>query len=126
MHGLSGFTNAEGCFTSSAYLSKTRDKHLVTVRYIISQKNDVEFSKYLANLIDGYVTYVKSYDGYNTVVNFSKLNKILSYLHSYSLKIKKHLSYFKWLKVDYLVKNKKHLTKFDIEIIKKIFKLINK
>jgi hypothetical protein len=36
----------------------------------------VEFSKLLANLIDGYVTYIKSYDGYNTVVNFGKLNKI--------------------------------------------------
>jgi hypothetical protein len=28
---LSGFTDAEGCFTSSAYLSKT-GKHIVTVR----------------------------------------------------------------------------------------------
>jgi hypothetical protein len=46
----------------------------------------VEFSTYLASLIDGYVTYVKSYDGYNTVVNFGKLNKALSYLHDYPLK----------------------------------------
>lgn len=127
---LSGFTDAEGCFTSSASLNKNTGKYIVTVRYIISQKDDVEFSTYLANLIDGYVTYVKSYDGYNTVVNFGKLNKALSYLHDYPLKSKKHLSYFlqgtKWLKVYYLVKDKKHLTQSGIIIIKDKIKLINK
>jgi hypothetical protein len=123
---LSGFTDAEGCFTSSASLNKNTGKHIVTVRYIISQKDDVEFSTYLASLIDGYVTYVKSYDGYNTVVNFGKLNKALSYLHDYPLKSKKHLSYLKWLKVYYLVKDKKHLTESGIIIIKEKIKLINK
>ena len=122
---LSGFTDAEGCFTSSAYLSNT-GKHIVTVRYVISQKDDVEFSKLLANLIDGYVTHIKSYNGYNTVVNFGKLNKILSYLHDYPLKTKKHVSYLRWLKVYDLVKGKKHLTESGIEIIKDKIKLINK
>ena len=122
---LSGFTDAEGCFTSSAYLNK-RYKHIVTVRYVISQKDDVEFSKYLANLIDGYVTHIKSYNGYNTVVNFSKLNRILSYLRDYPLKTKKHLSYLRWLKVYDLVKDKKHLTESGIETIKDKIKFINK
>ena len=121
---LSGFTDAEGCFTSSAYLSKT-GKHIVTVRYVVSQKDDVEFSKLLANLIDGYVTHVKSYNGYNTVVNFGKLNKILSYLHNYPLKTKKHVSYLRWLKIYDLVKDKKHLTESGIEIIKDKIKFIN-
>lgn len=123
---LSGFTDAEGCFTSSASLNKKTDKHIVTVRYVISQKDDVEFSTYLGGIIDGYITYVKSYDGYNTVVNFGKLNKILGYLHNYPLKSKKHLSYIRWLKVYDLVKNKKHLTESGIEIIKEKIKLINK
>lgn len=123
---LSGFTDAEGCFTSSAFLNKNTGKHIVTVRYIISQKDDVEFSTYLASLIDGYVTYVKSYDGYNTVVNFGKLNKALSYLRINPLKSKKHLSYLKWLKVYDLVKDKKHLTESGIKIIKEKIKLINK
>jgi hypothetical protein len=123
---LSGFTDAEGCFTSSASLNKNTGKHIVTVRYVISQKDDVEFSTYLGSLVDGYITYVKSYDGYNTVVNFGKLNKILSYLHNYPLKSKKHLSYLRWLKVYDLVKDKKHLTESGIEIIKEKIKLINK
>jgi len=89
---LSGFTDAEGCFTSSVYPSKT-GKYVVTVRYVISQKDDLEFSKKAAILLNGYLTHVKSYNGYNTVVNFGKLNVILSYLHEYPLKTKKLISY---------------------------------
>ena len=85
----------------------------------------MEFSTYLATLINGYVTYVKSYDGYNTVVNFGKLNKALSYLHNYPLKSKKHLFYLKWLKVYNLVKDKKHLTESGIKTIKEKIKHIN-
>lgn len=123
---LSGFTDAEGCFTSSAYLSKISKKYIVTVRYIVSQKDDIEFSKYLAYLINGYVTYVKSYDGYNTVVNHSKLSIIINYIKLYPLKTKKHVSYLRWLKVYRLVKDKHHLQENGIENIKHLIKLINK
>lgn len=44
-----------GCFTCSAYLSKTTNKRIVAVRYIIYQKYDIELSNYHANLINGYV-----------------------------------------------------------------------
>jgi hypothetical protein len=81
--------------------------------------------KLLANLIDGYVTHVKSYNGYNTVVNFGKLTKIFSYLYNYPLKPKKHVSYLRWLKVYDLVKDKKHLTESGIENIKDKIKFIN-
>ena len=123
---LSGFTDAEGCFTSSVYLSKTTNKYIVTVRYIISQKNDIEFSQYLAGLINGYITYIKSYDGCNTVVNHSKLNIFLNYIKIYRLKTKKHISYLRWLKVYDLVKNKHHHNSEGIEKIKSLIKLINK
>lgn len=123
---LSGFTDAEGCFTSSTYLSKTTNKYIVTVRYIISQKNDIEFSQYLAGLINGYTTYIKSYYGYNTVVNHSKLNIIVNYIKIYPLKTKKHVSYLRWLKVYELVKNKHHHNSKGIEKIKSLIKLINK
>jgi hypothetical protein len=96
------------------------------VRYVISQKNDIEFSQYLAELINGYITYIKSYDGYNTVVNHSKLNIILNYIKSYPLKTKKHVSYLRWLKVYELVKDKHHHNPEGIEIIKSLIKLINK
>jgi hypothetical protein len=60
---------------------------------VISQKDDIEFSKELAILINGYITHLKIYNGYNTVVNFSKLGKILNYLKEYPLKTKKIISY---------------------------------
>lgn len=47
---LSGFTDAEGCFTSSVLTSKVTGKTIVTVRYVVSQKDDIEFSKNLTVL----------------------------------------------------------------------------
>jgi len=123
---LSGFTDAEGCFSCSAYLNKTSNKHIVTVRYIISQKNDIEFSSHLANLIKGYLSYLKSYDGYNTVVNSTKLSTIIRYINSFPLQTKKHISYIRWLKVHRLVMDKQHLTREGIEKIKLLIKSINK
>ena len=122
---LSGFTDAEGCFTSCTSVTKSTGQVITTVRYVISQKDDIEFSKDLADKINGYITHVKSYNGYNTVVNFGKLNKILLYLKNYPLKTKKFISYKRWLKIYDLVKNKKHLTPEGRIIIKFLSKLIN-
>ena len=60
---LSGFTDAEGCFTSSTSVTKSTGQAITTVRYVISQKDDLEFSQDLADKINGYVTHVKSYNG---------------------------------------------------------------
>lgn len=123
---LSGFTDEEGSFTCSAFFNKTRNKHIVTVRYIISQKDDIEFSTYLANLINGYVSFIKSYNGYNTVVNSSKLSVIIKYINNFPLKTKKYISYIRWLKVHKLVINKEHLDIEGLEKIKYLIKFINK
>lgn len=122
---LSGFTDAEGCFSSSVFTSSKTGKTIVTVRYFISQKDDIEFSKQVATLLDGYIVHIKSYNGYNTVVNFSKLAKIIKYLDKYSLKTKKLISYRRWLKIHALVKNKKHFTVEGLIIIKFLAKCIN-
>lgn len=121
---LSGFTDAEGCFTCSVLTSK-EGRTSVTVRYVVSQKDDKEFSQDLANLINGYITHIKSYNGYNTVVNFSKLNIILNYLKTYPLKTKKLISYHRWLKIYDLVKNKQHFTDEGLEVIRNLAKKIN-
>lgn len=88
LHGgfiwLAGETAAAIWWNRRVYLTKA-NKNIVTVRYIISQKDDKEFSVHAASLINGYISYVKSYNGYNTVVNLRNLNKILAYLHRYPL-----------------------------------------
>ena len=122
---LSGFTDAEGCFTSSVLKNSKTGNTIVTVRYVLSQKNDLELSNYVANLLNGYTTYLKSYDGYNVTVNFSRLSKIIAYLEKHSLKTKKLISYRKWLKVFNLVKKKEHLNTEGLEKIKILVKDIN-
>ena len=122
---LSGFTDAEGCFTCSAFLNKLTTKYIVTVRYVIFEKDDIIFSQYLAELIKGSWTHVKSYNGYNTVVNHGNLNIILRYLKDFPLKTKKHISYLRWLKVYALVKDKQHLNPEGIKKIKSLIKQIN-
>ena len=83
-------------------------------------------SNYLASLLNGYVTYLKSYDGYNTVVNSTKLSIIIKYINHFPLQTKKHISYVRWLKVHKLVINKEHLTPEGIEEIKSLIKFLNK
>ena len=122
---LSGFTDAEGCFTCSVLTSKD-GKNIVTVRYIISQKDDIDFSKQVASILKGYITHLKDYNGYNTIVNFSNLNTIIKYIDTYPLKTKKLISYKRWLKVYSLVKNKKHFSIEGLTLIRFISKLINK
>ncbi|RKF55572.1 NADH-ubiquinone oxidoreductase chain 5 [Golovinomyces cichoracearum] len=66
----------------------------IRFRYIVSQKDDIQFSKSLAYLINGYVTYVKSYDGYNTVVNHRAITTIFSSLIGlFQQDIKKVIAY---------------------------------
>ena len=65
----------------------------VTVRYILSQKNELELLNKIALLLNGKVHYVKSYNGYNMVVNLTKLTNILKYLKVHKLKTKKLISY---------------------------------
>ena len=59
------------------------------------------------------------------MVNHGKLNKILNYLNKYPLKTKKYRSYLRWLKVYWLVKDKKHFTPEGLAIIKLLVKNIN-
>jgi hypothetical protein len=82
---LSGFSDSEGCFTVSV-IKRSESYNQVQVRYILSQKNELELMTKIAALFDGKVTYLKSYDGYNMTVNLSKLRKVISYFNIYSLK----------------------------------------
>ena len=67
-------------FTVSTIKSSKFNSIQVTVRYILSQKGESELLNKIALLLNGKVHYIKSYDGYNMVVNLTKLNNILNYL----------------------------------------------
>lgn len=122
---LSGFSDSEGCFTVSV-IKRSESYNQVQVRYILSQKNELELMTKIAALFDGKVTYLKSYDGYNMTVNLSKLRKVISYFNIFSLKTKKYIDYFNWLKVYKLVVNKDHFNEDGLNRVKNLMNKINK
>lgn len=114
---LAGFTDAEGCFT----LSYLKNKY-ISIRYILSQKNEDIFMNKLALLLDG-KTYTLNCGTTNMTVNYLKLVKIIKYFNKYSLKTKKLIIYKNWLDVYYSVKNKEHKDPNKINnILLKIYK----
>ena len=114
---LAGFTDAEGCFT----LSFLKNKY-ISIRYILSQKNEDIFMNKLALLLDG-KTYTLKCGTTNMTVNYLKLIKIIKYFNKYSLKTKKLIIYKNWLDVYYSVKNKEHKDPNKINnILSKIYK----
>ena len=104
---LSGFTDAEGCFTCSVYDNKSNTAKLVRLRYILSQKGNSDNMDHLADVLGGKKHFLKSYDGYNVTVNTTKLSPIVQYFNLYPLKTKKYITYFNWIKIYKLVKDKK-------------------
>lgn len=120
---LSGFTDGLGsdCFNYSILTSK-EDKDIVIVRYVIFQEDDKEFSQDVANLINGYIIHLKILNGYKSVVNISKLSKIINYFKHYPLKTKNLITYKRWLKVYNLVIKNHHLTVDGLETIRSLTK----
>lgn len=122
---LSGFSDSEGCFTISV-VKRSETYNQVHVRYILSQKGELELMTKIAEMLNGKVSYLKSYNGYNMTVNLSKLSKVVSYFNRYSLKTKKYIDYFNWLKAYKLVINKDHFNEDGLNRVKDLMNKINK
>lgn len=116
---LSGFIDAEGCFTASI-IKRTNSYHQVQVRFILSQKNEQDFLQNLTHFINGRLSYLESYDGWNLTINLTKLNKIISYLSTHPLKTKKNIDFLNWLKIYRMVKNKEHFHPVSLDKIRKL------
>jgi len=122
---LSGFTDAEGCFNVSV-VKRSETYNQIHVRYILSQKGELELITKIAKILDGKISYLKNYNSYNMTVNLTKLHKVINYFTKYSLKTKKYIDYFNWLKAYKLVIKKKHLNDDGIEQVKNLMNKINK
>jgi len=140
---LSGFTDAEGCFTCSVCDNKSNTAKLVRLRYILSQKGNwvaggppvssplegpgnSNNMDYLADLLGGKKHLLKSYEGYNVTVNTTKLAPIVRYFSLYPLKTKKYITYFNWVKIYKLVIDKKHNKTESLLLIMRYKNNINK
>lgn len=122
---ISGFTDAEGCFTISVVDREDKNPQ-IQVRYILSQQFEKELLYRIGLLLNGKLNYLKSYDGYNMVVNLTYLESVIIYFKNHPLKTKKRISLARWSKIYQLVINQKHINNFDmINKIKNLAKLIN-
>lgn len=109
---LVGFTDAEGCFTHS-YINNN-----ISIRYILSQKNEDNIMQELAILLGGYTYKLNKCNTMNMTVNYLKLIKIIKYLNHYKLITKKYITYKNWL---WVYNNYKNKTFLNNEILLKNF-----
>jgi LAGLIDADG DNA endonuclease family protein/proton-conducting membrane transporter len=141
---LSGFTDAEGCFIVSV-IKRSETYNQVQVRYILSQKGELELMTKIADMLEGKISFLtpgagrpipkgdgptapggEDYNGYNMTVNLTKLHKVIGYFNQYGLKTKKYICYFNWLKAYKLVINKEHFNDEGLERVKSLMNKINK
>jgi hypothetical protein len=129
---LSGFTDAEGCFTGRVKKCRTyklrQGPHLT---FSISQK-ELYIIKILKSIIlkenDGFknIKYDKSWNGWIFhLSSFIKLKIIRNYFSKYKLKTKKRLAFQKWCEIHDMVLNKNHLTFDGLNKIALLTKQIN-
>lgn len=106
---LTGFTDAEGCFTVS-FLSNS---NVFRLRYLVSQKGDINVP-ILSNLIllfkTGVIEAHSKKSNYSYIMSGGKAcYNVYDYFNNYPLKTKKLTSYILWKEIHKHIMNKDHL-----------------
>ena len=125
---LSGFTDAEGCFNVSITAnSRYTLGHVIKMRYILDQKDNIVLNKVYELFGFGKVALRSETDGVYryTVTGFKPLNDVIAYFKLFPLQTKKALSFEKWLTIHNQVSNKLHLTEEGLSQIRILQKQIN-
>ena len=125
---LSGFTDAEGSFTT---IMKKRSSYKlgyqVLIRFILDQKNEHVLKQVMALFETGSVYLredtngVYRYDAQNN----RALDVVVEYFTKFPLRTIKAAAFKKWCKVRKLVLDKHHLTPEGLDEIQQLVKLIN-
>lgn len=141
---LSGFTDAEGCF--SVKINNTKAKNYVQLLFILDQKNEEVVLNNIAFLFNTSAKAklrtinksisVKNLNNYiNTMFRLSiscndnykiVLNDIIYYFHNFPLKTSKNISFNLWKEISNLVINKQPLSHNVINQIKNLKHNMNK
>jgi hypothetical protein len=106
---LTGFTDAEGCFTVS-FLS---DSNAFRLRFLVTQKGDINVPilSYLILLFKtGFIEAHSKKSNYSYIINGEKAcYNLYDYFDKYPLKTKKLTSYNLWKEIHKCISNKDHL-----------------
>lgn len=123
---LSGFTDAEGCFSINIYKGKDK-KNFCRCRYILDQKDARELLLHIRNMLNyGSVNLRnKTNNVYRLTVSMNKPRRkdfalIIQYIQEFPLKTTKSLNFELWCKILDLIKLKRHNTKEGLELIKRL------
>jgi hypothetical protein len=127
---LSGFIDAEGCFSASLIKDKTRRGGLrLRLRFFIDQKDESEVLLKIKNFIGGSLVKRKELEGMERIVLYSSFNTLLNYLNLYSLKTIKALSLKRWVRLLPFVPQEKLFqvvsNKFSFKKMVRLIKTIN-
>lgn len=127
---LSGFIDAEGCF--SCHVSKRRvNSRYYTVHptFYISQKTQhiIEDIRNLFMKTQSNVYWESSWDGYTFKSSGEKVRrKLIQYLQRYKLKTGKRMAYLNWKNIHFFVQDKHHLSDQGSKTILSMIKRIQK
>lgn len=126
---LSGFTDAEGCFSINIRKRlETVTGYRVSIKYTLDQKDAESTLLHIKDLIGfGQVNLRKETNSVYRYSNdsFKGLLPVSSYFIAYQLKTKKKESFKHWLNVFTMLQNKEHLNIEGLDKIRAISKIIN-
>jgi hypothetical protein len=136
---ITGFTDAEGCFSVSIYKNR-KNINIVKTRFLLDQKNGSDQLNIIANLFSPITVKLKGYpvklrtkttNVYRLDISCTDINNpnykiIRDYYNKYPLKTTKHSSFLLWSQILDLFLGKQPLNKESINEIKLLARKINK
>lgn len=127
---ISGFTDAEGCFTASVYKRNDSDAsaYRIRLRYILDQNNFKNNFIHIAALFNSGFISVRPNTTHQfrfTINSYEAIPLVISYFISYPLKTNKMSNYLLWVDIFKLITLKEHLTSEGLQKIREIISKIN-
>ena len=103
---ISGFIDAEGCFTATLRVdSRYKSGYKLVLRFIIDQKLEDNTLLYIGELFGKQkIDARKEINGMSRLVLYSNFDTLIYYLTKFPLKTNKKLSYLRWKRLFFYVK----------------------
>lgn len=103
---LSGFIDAEGCFTATLRVDpRYKSGYKLVLRFIIDQKLEDDTLLYIGELFGKQkIDTRKEINGMSRLVLYSNFDTLINYLTKFPLKTNKKLSYLRWKRLFFYAK----------------------